>query len=112
MYLVLRNMRAVDQPGVLYTLYLDLPEGTSPRNGAAYRVGTLNFFDAVDPGDHADGMHTPMESKFRSFDVTALLQKLRNRGALSAKPTLTIVPHGTPAAAAQPIIGEITLVEQ
>lgn len=111
-YLVLRGMRAVEQPGVVYTLYLDLPEGMSPRNGAAYRVGTLNFFDAVDLGDHADGTHTPMESKFRSFDVTALLQKLRRRGTLSAQPTLTIVTHGTPVTAAQPIVGEITLVEQ
>lgn len=113
LYLVLRKLRAEAQPGVLYTLYLELPPSLSLRNAAPYRVGIINFFDAVEQGDqNAPTAGIPMATNFFSFDVTSLAKNLRGKRQLSNQPVLTIVPIGRPVAEAKPVIGEITLVEQ
>ncbi len=74
------------------------------------RLGSINFFDAVDHkmGDHGmPGM--TMQNSFVSFEVTNTLALLRTPGA---KLEITIAPVGTPQSGAAPVIGEISLVEK
>jgi hypothetical protein len=109
LYLILKNLRTNAQPGVVYSIYLELPSGASREVSESHHVGTINFFDAV---DRDGGRGAKKRDRFVSFDVTDLAKELRSKGKLKEKPTLTIVPAGQPAAAAKPVIGEITLVEQ
>ena len=107
-FLVLKNVRAKAQPGVIYHVYLDLPPGTTGQAAQRHYIGPLNFFDAVPQRGHA-AHFTGRTSK---FDVTDIAARLRSAGKLSASPSVTIAPAGQPAAAAEPVIGEISLVEQ
>lgn len=92
LYLVIRNLQARAQPGVLYNVYLGVGAG-----GRAVRLGTINFFDA--------GSNGMMSQKFVSFDVTGLVD-----GSVSVKTiNVTVAPVGEPATDAQPVIGDITL---
>jgi len=110
-YLVLRGLRAQEQPGIVYNLYLALPSGAAPRENDPRYVGTLNFFNAVPlPGaEPPSGEGAPQEY---SFDVTELVEALQARKALSDPLTVTIVPAGTPASTTKPLIQEIRLVAQ
>ena len=114
-YLLVKNLKASAQPGVLYHVYLDLPSGTSPAAAAGHYVGTINFFDAVplpDHEGHAAAAAPADTAKIVSFDVTDVAQRLRAEGRLSDTPNVTIVPDRAPAAQAKPVIGEIEIVEQ
>jgi tyrosinase len=94
-YLVIRNLQAHAQPGVLYNVYLDVGSGAAKKSS---RLGTINFFDA----GHMAGM---MSQKFVSFDVTGLVD-----GNVTMKEIgVTIAPVGEPATDAKPVIGDITL---
>lgn len=116
-YLVVRDIRANTQPGVLYHLFLEAPSGNPPVQVETHHVGTLSFFDAVDPGDHGGhgGAVAPATTPDRpplTFDVTNLVKNLREDRRLPERPTLTIAPSGAPAADAKPVVGDISLVEQ
>ncbi len=106
LYLVLKDLQTNAQPGVLYDVYLDLPESASTNEANDNYVGTINFFNA----DHA---HTGTAShKFYSFDVTEVARKLQSKGGAPEKPTVTIAPAGEPAETAKPVVGQVSLVEQ
>jgi tyrosinase len=108
-YLLVKNLRADAQPGVLYQLYLDLPEGAKGEKATPHFVGTVNFFHAVGHG----GAHAKKSSdQFYQFDITELARALHARNLLTARPTLTIAPAGTPAGDANPVIGEVAVIEQ
>lgn len=112
LFLVLRNLQTDLQPGVLYNIHLELPESASAQATSARRVGTIHFFDAeADHAGHASASATSPE-KFFSFDITDLARRLAASGQLSAKPRVTIVPAGQPQSSAQPVVGEISIVEQ
>jgi tyrosinase len=110
-FLVLKGLQSAVQPGVLYDIYLQLPEGTEPEKGAEHRIGTLSFFD-TGHGDHtAEGAGA--EAKFVSFDITSVAAKLAAKKVLDTeKLSLTFAPLGQPAADAKPVVGEISIVEQ
>jgi len=110
LYLVLRDIRANMQPGVLYHVFLDLPEGMDLREAQEHRVGVINFFDATGHGEEK----APAEGKGRnrSFDITQLARKIQTRRALSEKPAVTIAPSGEPVSEARPVIGKIFVFEQ
>jgi outer membrane protein OmpA-like peptidoglycan-associated protein/subtilisin family serine protease len=107
-YLVMRNIRADAQPGVVYHVYLSLPAGAAGQAAQQHYVGPLSFFDAVPMPDH--GGH--FIGKTRRFDVTAITRRLRAAGQLGDEPSVTIAPAGQPPSAAQPVIGEISFVEE
>lgn len=109
-YLVLRDLRAVAQPGVLYKIYLDLPADTKFPDCAPHYVGALNFFDAV-PLDGADVPSTSA-SAFRSYDITSVVKNLEAKGLLREPTTIMIAPAGIPASGAKPRIGCVELVER
>jgi tyrosinase len=114
-YVVLRQIRADAQPGVLYRVYLDLPDHPSKQQRADHSIGTINFFSFVRHGHAAPAKHgNPSRAKerFVSFDVTSKIRALHSSRVLRAKPIITIVPVGKPANHANPAIGKVELVMQ
>ncbi len=111
-FLVLKNLHADAQPGVLYHVYLDLPPDATDEQKKAHYVGSVNFFDAVPHGDHQHDK-PPKEGteKFLSFDITDLAKTLQSMKVLTEKPTLMIAPAGRPADEAKPVIGDVSIVE-
>lgn len=109
-YLVVRGVRAAAQPGVLFHLYLNVPEGVRPKSGNVDQryVGTINFYDAVVRGDAA--AQASGRARSVSFDVTALLGRLRAQNLLGQQLSVTVVPAGPPAEEASPQVGCIELV--
>jgi tyrosinase len=109
-YLVLRELHAEEQPGVLFHVYLDLAEGAKPGKNDAHHVGALNFFGATQLRDAEKA--NAGERAFRSYDITALARKLQAQKLLSEQTTVTILPGAAPAANAHAQIGRIEVVEQ
>jgi hypothetical protein len=101
-YLVVSGLRAREQPGVLYHVYLDPPSGTDDRQ----YVGTINFFNAVTLPGAAGSAPSPTFS----FDITDQVRALQLRQRLADPLAVTVVPSGAPARNAQAVIGEIALV--
>src|SRR6266849_2501877 len=74
-YLVVRDLRVVGQPGVLFRLYLDLPSDAKPIRTDPHYVGALNFYGAAEAGSFdAQNEKSPM---FVSYDITRVLRNLR-----------------------------------
>ncbi len=109
-YLVVRDLQVVGQPGVLFRLYLDLPSGAKPIRTDPHYVGALNFYNAAEAGR----FDTPNEKNpmFVSYNITRVLRNLRAQKLLTDQTTLTIIPSGTPAIQSDPRIGRIEIVEQ
>jgi len=105
LFLVLDDLRAVQEPGIIYEIYLGLPPGAVPATGDGHFVGTLNFF-AVAPPNTA--------RRSRSYNVTALIPALLSQGLSDDSVAVTIVgrAQSQPPAAAQPTIGSVALVAQ
>lgn len=101
-YLVIRNLQINAQPGVIYTLYLDVSENASDEALQAHKVGYLNFFQAM------PGMEMNEPTRFVSYDITELMKRL-GMSASSGDVSLTIIPSGEPAAGSAPVIGSITI---
>lgn len=109
-FLVVRDLQVVGQPGVLFRLYLDLPSDAKPVRTDPHFVGALNFYNAAEPGRvDVPNQKNPM---FVSYDVTRVLRNLRALKLLTDQTTLTIIPSGTPALQSDPRIGHIEIVEQ
>jgi hypothetical protein len=107
-YLVLRGPGADEQPGVIYNLYLDLPEASMPLKEDVHFIDSLNFYGAVP----LEGATAPAKEPFRSYEITGLLKKLAARNLLTESMTLTIIPSGVPASNANARIRRIEIVEQ
>jgi tyrosinase len=111
--LIVKDLRADAQPGVLYNLYLELPKGAKGEKAAPHFLGAINFFHAV---KHAAPGHKKVVQKgperFYQFDITDLARALHAKDLLTARPTITIAPAGQPAANADPVIGEIHIIEE
>lgn len=103
LFLVLDDLRAEVQPGIVYEIYLGLPPGAVADD--AHFVGTLNFFAVAPPNK------TP---KSRSYDVTRTVGMLLSRGLPDDGLAVTIIPAaGAPApGAAPPTIGRLALVAE
>jgi hypothetical protein len=104
-YLVLRDLSTVEQPGVLYHVYLDLPATGAPEKNDPHYVDSISFFDAGG-AKRTDG------SSFRSFDIASVARTLKARKLLADQTSITIVPGGVPDAEAKPTIGRIEVIEQ
>jgi hypothetical protein len=105
LFVVLRDLKASEPPGVLYDVYLDLPQGAHPKLDDPHIIGTINFYNSVGPS-----AGNP-EFLF-SFDITDAARSLQARNLLSSRTTVTIVPSGTPEANAEAVLGRIELVKQ
>ena len=107
--LIVGDQRTNVAPGVIYRLYLDLPEDVAPEGREAFLVGRLNFFNATTADDP---LKAPKSERFVSFDVTPVSKTLSAQGKLKSKSTVTFIPDATPAEGSRPIIGEIKLIER
>lgn len=105
LYVVLRDIRAAQEPGVIYDVYLDLPSGAQPGQSDAHAIGTLNFYNSV-------GVSAGNPGFFFSFDITDAARQLQSRNQLKQPTTITISPSGPPAAGAEAVIGRVELVKQ
>jgi tyrosinase len=101
-YLVIRDLQINAQPGVIYSLYLDVSEGASDEALQTHKIGDLNFFNAM------PGMEMNEPNRFVSYDITELVKQL-GTSASSGSVSLTIIPSGKPAAGSEPVIGSITI---
>ena len=110
LYLVMKNLKAQAAPGVVYRIYLNLPPNASLTDAHDHQVGTLNFFAALGHAGHGGSPSAGAKARFFSTEITKVARRLRERGQLSGKPIVTIVPAGQPAASAQPVVGQISLV--
>jgi hypothetical protein len=113
-YLVLRDLRASAPPGVLFHVYLDLPEGAKPSKDDPHNVGSFNLFNEVmTEGSAANDSTTDSKrASFRSYDITELGRKLESQRLLSEPTTISIQATHAPAEGSKPAIGRIELVEQ
>jgi tyrosinase len=105
LYLVVNDLQTEHQPGIIYRVFLELPEGASREVAERHLAGTINFFNA-------GASHGSSAGRRFSFDVTELARRLRAEGKLGDEPHVTIVPIGKPASDAKPLIGGFSLVEQ
>jgi hypothetical protein len=115
LYLLVRGLTATEQPGVIYSVYLDLPAGATPAANDPRRVGTIQLFNARPPGaaNAPDaGPNTDAEKVFFSFEITPAIRALRQRGQLAPETTVTLIPDGVPESAAKVLVGRFELVEQ
>jgi tyrosinase len=101
-YLVIRDLQINTQPGVIYSLYLDVSENASDEALQAHKIGDLSFFHAM------PGMEMNEPNRFVSYDITELVNKL-GTSASSGSVSLAIIPSGKPTVGSEPIIGSITI---
>ncbi|MEM6794120.1 MAG: hypothetical protein AAF725_09055 [Acidobacteriota bacterium] len=88
-YLLLHDLHADEQPGVVYSLYL----GTGDH-GSEPKLGTINFYGA-----------NPTRSGFSSFEIP----RAAVEGSASESLVVTIRPMGEPADGTPPKVGRIEL---
>jgi hypothetical protein len=69
-------------------------------------VGSLNFYAARPAAESGDGAGGPA----LTFDVSAVLRALGDRGLLGQTLVLTIVPSGPPTPGSKPSIASLELV--
>jgi len=106
-YVVIEGLNVDRQPGVLYNLYLNLPEAASDATSASHLIGSLNFFGSM---SHEMGVGTHATiNRFVSFDITPLVQRLGTQ-AVSGDLHVTVAPAGTPQNEAQPKLASLKIV--
>jgi hypothetical protein len=103
-YLVLRDLRADAQPGVVFNLYLGVPASAAPLGPDDSRyVGTLNFLAAAPPASSGRQV---------SYEVTGQVAALRERKESLATIDVTVAAEGTPALGSHPTIGRMEILAQ
>lgn len=105
LYLVLGNSSLSAPADLRFNVYLELPPNVTPTGPSdPHYVGTFYFIGLeAHHGSHDDHVQT--------FNITQTVALLASRSELTATPTVTFVPAGTPNPAAQPVLGRINLVE-
>jgi tyrosinase len=106
-YVVIEGLNVDRQPGVLYNLYLNLPDAASDAISASHFIGSLNFFGSM---SHEMGVGTHATiNRFVSFDITSLVQRLGTQ-AVSGDLHVTVAPAGSPQAESQPKLASLKIV--
>ena len=102
--IVLRDLQAAAQPGVVYEVYFGLPPGQVPAGSEP--VGVLNFFAVAPPN--------PGRSISRAYDITGRMRTLLSLGLPDDRIAVTIAAGSGQIfnAAAHPTIGTVELVIQ
>ncbi len=103
-YLVVEGLSATLSPGASYDVFLGPASGAVPARDDPGYVGTLNFF-GISP-------LTPADARSVSFDVTAVLARLRENEGLRNPLTVTLVPDTSPLENAEPAVGRFSLMAQ
>jgi len=77
------------QPELYYEIYLNLPPGAAPDPEGPHFVGNLPFFGLGGHAAEGEG-HAALEAA-HAFDITRLVQALRQAGAFEGDPRVTFV---------------------
>ena len=112
-YLNVEGIEGESNPGTVYAVYIDLPddddEDTDPET---HYVGTINFFGIEAAGD-VDRDHSAEPGLRFAFDVTELVEELRDQGiwepsqvTVTFAPLQPSPPPGGPALAADVTAGD------
>lgn len=101
LYLVIDDVRANSDPGVVFRVYINLPRQARAAEAAMHEVGVLNFFEAT---HHMPGMARNMAGIRVSFPVE---HPARAQGGTLV---VTIIPDGTPLPKSNPRVGRISLM--
>jgi hypothetical protein len=104
--LVLNEISAEEQPGSPYSIYVGLAPDAEPVKNDPHYVGRFSFFNEI---NHGSLKATPSQ---RTFDVTAVLQRLRAAGALDGPIGITLTPDRQPEGTVRATIGNIELRRQ
>jgi hypothetical protein len=102
--LVLRGLAADRQPGAVYSVFLNLPEGAEPKADDPGFVGTVSFFGAPKSSDGTS-------RRAISYEVSEALARLQSASRLGGALYVTIAPGRAPAPDSRPTIAEIGLYE-
>jgi tyrosinase len=110
LYIEFKGLKAQEQPGVIYNVYLDLPPNPTADDLKSHYIGAVNFFDKLPmanakPGEHVGG------SRSAILPLAPVAKTLLAGKQLLDKPVVTIKPLGTPNDAAAPTIDEVRVVE-
>lgn len=100
-FLSIGNITSHGGPGIVYDVYLGLPQGAPPTED--YFVGSVGFF-ALSAG-HGHGPGAVSQNLY----VTPVLDKLASENR-SDELTVTLVPSGKPKDGTAPQIGSLELV--
>jgi tyrosinase len=96
---VLLNIEGIqidDHPGVVYEIYLNLPEGTDPAEADDHFVGYVTFFGAKHHPEGGEGAdeHAPAGLK-QTYDITPLVDNLKAQGHWTGDSlAVSFVPQG------------------
>ena len=90
-YLHIQDIHVAEHPGVLYELFLNLPEKMSPAEADDHYVGMLNFFGLSHAHHGMGGADaSPME---HIYDITDVVRRLSKAGAWDPKEvTVKFIP--------------------
>ncbi len=100
--LVMEGLSAALAPGTSYDVYLGPAAGPQPARDDPGYAGTLNFYDI--------SSMTPSDARAVSFDVTAVLARLRKNGDISRPLAVTFVPDAPPQENSQPVVEHLRLI--
>lgn len=112
LYLVIRDLQAVSQPGTLFHIYLDLPDGVTPTPKDPRHVGSMNFFNAIREPRGTQTTNAGSRSVDESHDITEVVKRLKAKRLLADHASVTIIATKIPESASTPTIGRIEVVEQ
>jgi len=104
LFMVVRGLSAQREPGTSFTLYVDLPDGSSAREKELHRIGSLNFF-GTRPSSDEDS------NNWRSFEFTALARRLLALGQLAGPISMTVEANSTPLPGSEATIASIAIVQ-
>jgi tyrosinase len=79
-YLNIENVEGTANPGLIYGVYVNLPEGEAPRPESPHFVGTLSFFGIETTQPRDDDEEAPHELRY-VFDITPTVQALSAQGS-------------------------------
>ena len=106
-YLVFSGVMTDKPPRGTFNVFLDLPaHSPSPRPGDPHFVGTLSFFGAVHMDMAAGTTHSA------AYNVTRKARELANIKLLAAESSVTLIPAGTLASGANPMIARTELLQR
>lgn len=80
MYLSIENIEGDRNPGLLYGVFVNLPEGESPQYENPHYAGALSFFGIESTGSEGQGGDEAPHPLRYDFDITPIVEKLKQEG--------------------------------
>ena len=108
--LALDDIEAERNPGTVYEVYVNLPDGATAEQAADHLAGALSFFGIDARGRRADGSDH-LHAYRAGYDITDLVARLRERGLWDARDvTVTFHEAGVPFGEDQPVTRNLPTV--